>query len=201
MVHKCVQKISYVYSVHIFEIWCTLFFLGTHWYTNVYHLATLSPLYKGKGNIDECDNYRAISILQPMIKVFERILAAKVVSYFVRNNLFCSAQHGFRSNHSCETALQCIIDDWKALLSIVFLLFIDFKKAFDLINREILFLKLFHYVFDNNSLNLFKDYFENRNQKTRIGSDISIPLYLDIGVPQGSVLGHLLFLIYSRLAI
>ena len=54
--------------------------------------AIISPLYKGKGNIDECDNYRGISILQPIIKVFERILAAQVVIYFEKNNLFCSAQ-------------------------------------------------------------------------------------------------------------
>jgi hypothetical protein len=146
---------------------------------NDWKSAIISPLYKGKGNIDECDNYRGISILQPIIKVFERVLAAQVVSYFEKNGLFCSAQHGFRSNHSCETALQCILDDWKTFLfkrEIVFSLFIDFKKAFDLINRELLFLKLFHYGFDNNSLNLFKDYFTDRNQRTRIGSDISEPL-------------------------
>ena len=91
--------------------------------------AIISPLYKGKGNIDECDNYRGISILQPIIKVFERVLAAQVVSYFEKNGLFCSVQLGFRSNHSCETALQCILDDWKTFLfkrEIVFSLFIDF---------------------------------------------------------------------------
>ena len=75
-------------------------------------------------------------------------------------------------------------------------MFVDFKKAFDLINPRLLFLKLFHYGFDNNSLKLLTDYFKDRKQITKIGSQLSSSMDLKIGVPQGSVLGPLLFLIY-----
>ena len=75
-------------------------------------------------------------------------------------------------------------------------LFIDFKKAFDLINPRLLFLKLFHYGFDNSSLELLMDHFKDRKQVTKIGSEFSSSVDLMIGVPQGSVLGPLLFLIY-----
>ena len=85
-------------------------------------------------------------------------------------------QHGFRTNHSCETAFHSIIDNRKVSVSqkkVNLALFIDFKKAFDLINPRLLFLKLFHYGFDNNSLALLTDYFKDRKQITKIGSKSS----------------------------
>ena len=81
---------------------------------NDWKSAIIPPLYKSKGNIDECDNYRGISIYH---KVLWTDSGHPGCELFERNNLFCSAQYGFRSNHSCETAFKCIIDDWKALLS------------------------------------------------------------------------------------
>ena len=82
--------------------------------------------------------------MQPIAK---KVLGAQVVYYSEVNNLFSSDQHVFRSNHSYETALQSILDSWKVSIAnnqIVLSLFIDFKKAFDLINPNLLFLKLFH---------------------------------------------------------
>ena len=75
-------------------------------------------------------------------------------------------------------------------------MFVDFKKAFDLINPRLLFLKLFHYGFDKNSLSLLMDYFKNRKQVTKVGLEVSYTADLMIGVPQGSFLGPLLFPIY-----
>ena len=75
-------------------------------------------------------------------------------------------------------------------------LFIDFKKAFDFTNPSLLFLKLFHYGFDNGSLALLVDCFKDRKQITKIGNECSISVDLLIDVPQGSVLGRLPFLIY-----
>ena len=79
---------------------------------------------------------------------------------------------------------------------IILALFIDFKKAFDLIDPQLLFLKLFHYGFDNTALNLIRNYFENRSQLTKINKAASERLPLYWGVPQGSILGPLLFNIY-----
>ena len=105
--------------------------------------------------------------LPPVGKFFEHILSNRILDYFDNNKLFSNSQHGFRKNHSCETALVSIVNDWKNNLcdrKLTMALLVDFKKAFDLINPELLFLKLFHYGFDNDSLILIKDYFKIGNR-------------------------------------
>jgi len=160
--------------------------------------AIVFALFK-KGDRTSCDNYRGISVLSPFAKILERILAADITDHFVANGLFSDAQHGFRTKRSCETALQSILEKWKHSIEkkeIILALFIDFKKAFDLIDPQLLFLKLFHYGFDNTALNLIRNYFENRSQLTKINKAASERLPLFWGVPQGSILGPLLFNIY-----
>ena len=79
--------------------------------------------------MDICDNYRGISVLPPVAKVFEKILSTRITNHFETNKLFTSQQHGFRTNHSCETAIQSILDDWKSLIDdekTIMALFIDF---------------------------------------------------------------------------
>ena len=113
-------------------------------------------------------------------------------NFFVTNSLFSVHQHGFRANFSCETALQSILDNWKISLDqkkYILALFIDFKKAFDLIDPTLLFLKLFHYGFNNEALDLMKNYFTNRNQSTLVNKSMSSKLNINSGVPQGSILG------------
>ena len=145
------------------------------------------------------DNYRGISVLTPLSKCFERVLESRLVKHLSNNEILSSCQHGFRRSHSCETALITIVERWKSELSsnkLVLALFIDFKKAFDLLNRKLLFLKLFHYGFDNSSLSLFTNYFDFRTQSTKINRSISSACKIDLGVPQGSVLGPIMFLLY-----
>ena len=161
--------------------------------------AIVTPLFNGKGSAEFRDNYRGINILSPIAKIIERIIAILVMSFFDDNNLFSENQHGFRSKNSCETALQTIVDKRKEQISdkkIVASLFIDFRKAFDLINPKLLFRKLFHYGFSNKAIKFFTDYFTNRKQITRVNTETSDELSLDIGVPLGSVLGPILILIY-----
>ncbi len=161
--------------------------------------AIVTPLYKNKGDKTDPNNYRGISVLPPLAKVFERLLAKQIRSHFLINELLCEDQHGFRPNHSCESALHEIISKCcKALDNryIKLLLFVDFKKAFDLVISDLLLLKFFYYGFDNNSISLLRNYFRFRNQFVRLNGAVSTPLPITMGVPQGSVLGPLLFLVF-----
>ena len=161
--------------------------------------AITSPLYKGKGDNSLFDNYRGISVLTPIGKIFEKIICRQVISYFEENQLLTSDQHGFRTNHSCETAVASMIDQWKMGFDqkkFTVSLFVDFRKAFDLIDPKLLFRKLFHYGFTNPALNLLMDYFKNRIQVCKIAESTSEAIALDIGFPQGSVCAALLFLIF-----
>ena len=115
------------------------------------------------------------------------------------NNLIFIGQHGFRKHFSCESSLHELITDLnknqeKKLISI--LLFIDFRKAFDLVDSRLLIRKLFPYGFNNDALELVKCYFTNRFQHTKIGDIISEEFNINLSVPQGSVLGPLFFLIF-----
>ena len=115
------------------------------------------------------------------------------------NDLFSSKQYGFRSNHSCETALIAMTDNW---LNSIYkneycgVLFIDLCKALDLVNKNILLEKLKLYNLDDNSLLWFQSYLTDRKQAVKINSNSSDELTTEFGVPQGSILGPLLFLIY-----
>ena len=147
----------------------------------------------------EADSYRGISILPRISKMFERILAKQISFYFEDKNLFTCKQHGFRKNFSCETAMHSLLEGWKGAIDkgeIVMAAFLDFRKAFDYVDPKLLLLKLFHYGFDNMSLELFKSYFQDRTQQVRMGMSFSSFLLLILGVPQGSILGPLLFLIF-----
>ncbi len=104
--------------------------------------AIVTALFKGKKlDLSDVNSYRGISVLAILAKVFEKILAEQIRIFFDINGLFCKEQHGFRSNHSCETALHEIIsemNDIRGKRHIGMFLFIDFRKAFDLVDSRIL---------------------------------------------------------------
>ena len=130
---------------------------------------------------------------------FNLLLAEQMRLYFEINNLFFHGQHGFRTNHSCESALhelisKCLDNKDKKLINC--LLFVDFKQAFDMIDRRVLLQKLADYGFMNNAIMILESYFTNRKKLVKIGENKSNLIDIDLGVPQGSVLGPLLFLIY-----
>ena len=130
--------------------------------------AVVSPIYKNKGEKSDPNSYRGISVLSPVAKLFEKVLAKQITEYLEKNYLFSENQHGFRKGHSCETALHELISYMnvardKKLTTI--LLFIDFRKAFDTCDTKLLLLKSFHYGFDNNSIYLVANYFEKKMPK------------------------------------
>ena len=167
-------------------------------YIEEWKCAIVTPLYK-KGDMDSLNNYRGISVLAPFNKSFERILEKQIKDFFLSNKLFNKNQHGFRISHSCETALHEILNFCGKnldLKKIIALLFVDFKKAFDMLKRCLFIYKLLNYGFDNLSVKLIGNYFSKRSQIVKIDEVLSDKCELDIGVPQGSILGQLFFIIF-----
>ena len=162
--------------------------------------AVVTPLIKKKKlSLFDLNNYRGISVLPPIAKIFEKILATQITIYLNMNKMLFSGQHGFRAAHSCETALHELLSDINSIREkhlIALLLFIDFRKAFDLVDSNLLIKKLFHYGFDNNALQLIKNYFSDRKQVVKYNKTFSLGEEIRLGVPQGSILGPLFFLIF-----
>ena len=169
-------------------------------FPNSLKTAVVSPIYKGR-NTDkhEFGNFRPISLLPIMSKIIEKVAQKQLYDYMTKNKLFNNSQYGFRKNHSTEFAVIDFVD--KAMKEIdkgliPFSILIDLSKAFDTLDHKILFDKLHHYGIRDTYLCWFKSYLEDRKQYVKFSNVISIPRKLTTGVPQGSVLGPLLFLIY-----
>ncbi|CAF0722117.1 unnamed protein product [Brachionus calyciflorus] len=194
-------KILKLISPFISKFLCTIFnrAIAEGKIPNDFKVAVVTPLFKNKGTLDDINNYRGISVLSPLSKVFEKIIYKQIYNYFDINKLMNDNQHGFRNSRSCETALHTIISQMFKTLSqrlIALFIFIDFKKAFDTVDSRILIIKLRKYGFDPGAIKLIVNYFLNRQQKVKFESYTSSFANIKFGVPQGSVLGPLLFLIF-----
>jgi exonuclease III len=161
-------------------------------------LARVIPVYKN-GSRSEVSNYRPISLLKTFSKIYEKLMHKRIVSFMNSNESFYEMQFGFRAGRSCEHALlkaQSILLDSMNKNQVALLLFIDFSKAFDMVEYPILFKKLEHYGIRGTALAWIKSYLENRSQFVSVNGTDSTTTPLVYGVPQGSILGPLLFVIY-----
>ena len=161
-------------------------------------IAKVVPIFK-KGDSALTNNYRPISLLHVISKVIDKIIYNQLSLYFESNTLFSDSQYGLRPNHSTEQStlgltdrITSAMDDNDVPISI----FLDLSKAFDTIDHAILLTKLQHYGVEGIPLQLLKTYLTNRKQYVKFHDVNSNVLPINTGVPQGSILGPLLFIIY-----
>ena len=161
-------------------------------------IAKVTPIFKS-GDKSDFQNYRPISVLPSISKVFEKIVYNRLLSYLQSNNVLCDNQFGFRKNHSTYMALIELYD--KVSLAIdnnefSIGIFIDLSKAFDTLDHSILLKKLEHYGIRGMALEWFSSYLSNRKQCVSLNGVLSDFKSITHGVPQGSILGPLLFILY-----
>lgn len=172
--------------------------LSTGIFPNVLKTAKVVPLYK-KG-IQSCvENYRPISMLSTISKILERVVFNRMKLFLNKYNILNSAQHGFREGKSTQTAILGFLkslyqnlDNNKKCLG----LFMDLSKAFDLVDHALLINKLEKYGFRGRLGSWLRSYLSDRKQIVEIDGKRSNPLEVTCGVPQGSILGPLLFIIF-----
>ena len=161
-------------------------------------VAKVTPIHKKDSKLNH-ENYRPISLLSVLSKIFEKIIYKRMYSFLTKNKLIYERQYGFRSNYSTNYALANLTERIKSSLDTkdyVCGIFVDLEKAFDTVNHQILCEKLNHYGFRGGTNMLIKSYLENRKQFVSINGFESETKTITCGVPQGSSLGPLLFLIY-----
>ena len=134
-----------------------------------------------------------------MKNFLESIVKEQLFEYLNQHDVIINQQSSFRAKHSCETTLNIVVDDWKDLMAdkqAVVAIFLNLKRSFETVDRRILLTKLKRISIRGQSIKWFENYLTNRKQRTAIGKATSSPLMVDIGLPQGSVLAPLLFLMY-----
>ena len=159
-------------------------------------LADVIPVYKKKSKNFK-DNYRPVSILPNISKIYERVIYEQMQPYF--ENLLSKFQCGFRKGYNAQHCLMVLIEKWKKCVDnggAFGALLTDLSKAFDCLSHELLIAKLNAYGFDKKSLTLVYSYLSKRKQRVKINNSFSSWQRLSFGVPQGSILGPLLFNIY-----
>ena len=164
--------------------------------------ATVIPIFK-KGTRTEPGNYRPVSLTCVTCKIMESIIRDALAKHMGKNELYAKCQHGFRPNRSCVTQLMEVMEDFTKELDTgenIDVIYLDFRKAFDSVPHERLLKKMESYGITGNLLGWIRDFLTKRTQKVRIGSSLSRQAEVLSGIPQGSILGPILFTIFYKLS-
>ena len=186
--HVITETVTYIYNLCI----------DKNYFPKAFKQAKVIPIYKSGDNKDP-SNYRPISILSLLSKPLEKHINKHLLSYLKTNELIHPNQSGFREHHSCHTALTTLVDIFYKNINkneFTGVLFVDFAKAFDVIDHDLLLRKLTLYGLSNDTLHLISSFLSNREQLVCINTIKSDFLPVKYGIPQGSVLGPLLFSLY-----
>ena len=152
-----------------------------------------------KGDKNKANNYRPVSLTCILCKKLENLITTQLQNYMEENKFYCSAQHGFRKHRSCVTQLIEVMNTFTDLLDNnkdIDVLYLDFSKAFDTVPHKRLIQKLNSYGITGNLSKWIESFLSNRTQRVRVNSTYSNYTKVRSGIPQGSILGPLLFVIF-----
>lgn len=167
-------------------------------FPNVWKISTVVPIPKVDKSV-KCTDFRPINMLLTVEKLLETVVKEQLVNYIESNMILIETQSGYRKRFSCETAINLVITKWKKFNddnNDIICVFLDLKRAFETLDRQRLISKLSAMGIQNFELKWFESYLSNRKQRVKIGELTSTEIDNDIGTPQGSVLGAILFVLY-----
>ena len=160
-------------------------------------IASVTPLDKGGKGKTEIGNYRPVSVLNVFSKFYERVIKSQIMTYF--DNRFSEFLSAYRKHYNTQHVLMRLIEEWKSKIDkgyVVGAILLDLSKAFDCVPHELLLAKLHAYGFEIEALQYIFSYLSKRQQSTKINDTYSLLDFLISGVPQGSIIGPILFNIF-----